>query len=126
MNKELMVFSLVLIVCLVNDANISAQDIFLREYWMDISGNSVSSLTSDSDYPYNPSGSNYLRSFEAPINWADNYGTRIRGYIQPPFDGNYTFWIASDNQSQLWLSTSLEPADVTLIASVPDWTRPRD
>ena len=127
MNKELIVyFSLTVMFCLAANTAVGAQDIFLCEYWMNISGNSVSDLTSDPDYPYNPSGSEYLAGFETPTNFANDYGTRVRGYIQPPYNGNYTFWIASDNQSQLWLSTSLDPADISLIASVPDWTRPRE
>lgn len=127
MKKESIVFFfLIFIVSSVNDTAVNAQDIFLREYWMNISGNSVTDLTSDPNYPYSPDGSAYLRSFETPINWADDYGTRVRGYIQPPSNGDYIFWIASDNQSQLWLSTSLDPADISLIASVPDWTRPRE
>jgi hypothetical protein len=124
--ESIVSFSLTVIICLAANTAVGTQNIFLREYWLDISGNSVSDLTSDPDYPYNPSGSEYLAIFETPTNFADNYGTRVCGYIQPPCDGNYTFWIASDNQSQLWLSTSLNPADVSLIATVPDWTRPRE
>jgi len=120
------IFFLTVTLCFTENAAVGAEDVFLREYWMNISGNSVSDLTSDPNYPENPSGSDYLSSFETPTNWADNYGTRVRGYIQPPSNGNYTFWIASDNQSQLWLSTSLDPADISLIATVPDWTLPRE
>ena len=35
---------------------------------------------------------------------ADNYGTRMRWYITAPATGNYTFWIAGDDNSELWLS----------------------
>lgn len=127
MDREwIVIFFLTVTFCLTENAVVGAEDIFLREYWMNISGNSVSNLTSNPNYPDNPIGSDYLRSFETPTNWADDYGTRVRAYIQPPFNGNYTFWISSDNQSQLWLSTSLDPADISLIASVPDWTRPRE
>jgi hypothetical protein len=57
--------------CLANNTSVSAQDIFLGEYWMSISGNSVSDLISNPDYPYNPSGSEYLVSFEMPTKFAD-------------------------------------------------------
>lgn len=43
--------------------------------------------------------------FEGSLDWADNYGTRIRGYVHPPATVNYVFWIASDDHSELWLST---------------------
>ncbi len=96
----------------------------LREYWTGVSGALVSELTSIPDYPDNPSGSDEPTSFEAPSNWADNYGTRMRGYIYPPTTGDYTFWIASDNGSELWLSTDDDPNNASKIADVPGWTRP--
>ncbi|MCB9157603.1 MAG: NPCBM/NEW2 domain-containing protein, partial [Caldilineaceae bacterium] len=34
-----------------------------------------------------------------------NYGVRIRGYVAPPRTGSYTFWIASDDNSELWFTT---------------------
>jgi hypothetical protein len=127
LSKDLtFIFFMAALLCLVAGSNISAEDIFLREYWMGISGNSVSDLTSDPNYPDSPTGSDYLNIFETPTNLADDYGTRVRGYIKPPYGGNYTFWISSDNQSQLWLSSDYDPANRVLIASVPDWTGPRD
>ena len=89
-----------------------------REHWNGISGTSVASLTGDADYPSNPDGVGLLSAFEAPMNWADNYGQRIRGYLRPPTTGNYSFWIASNDDSQLRLSTDSDPANATQIASV--------
>ncbi|MBN2684072.1 MAG: cellulase family glycosylhydrolase [Pontiellaceae bacterium] len=98
----------------------------LREWWEGISGTSVGSLTSNPNYPQNPSGSDYLGSLEAPSDWADNYGTRIRGYLHPSFDGVHTFWIAGDDNCELWLSSDENPANKIRIAYVPDWTGSRD
>ncbi len=67
-----------------------------------------------------------MASFEAPTDWADNYGTRARGYITAPNTGSFLFWIASDDNAELWLSTNDLPADKRLIASVPDWTNARE
>ena len=72
-----------------------------------------------------PNLTDTLPSFEAPTNWADNYGTRMRGYITAPVTGSYTFWIASDNNSELWLSINDNPANKVSIAAVPDWTDSR-
>ena len=48
MNKVLILwFSLTALMCLAKNSIVRADDIFLREYWMSISGNSVSDLTSD-------------------------------------------------------------------------------
>ncbi|MFN3486846.1 MAG: PA14 domain-containing protein, partial [Planctomycetota bacterium] len=40
--------------------------------------------------------------------------------------GAYTFWIASDDSSELWLSPDDNPAHRILIASVSGWTSPRE
>jgi hypothetical protein len=94
----------------------------LREWWMGVSGTAVSSLTSDINYPTNPNYRELITKLEAPTDWADNYGTRIRGYLYPPADGNYTFWIASDDASQLRLSTDADPCHAVQIAYVSTWT----
>ena len=95
------------------------------DYWLNVGGGAVSDLTSNANYPNNPSGSEVRASFEARNDWADNYGGRIRGYILPPATGSYTFWIASDDNSELWLSTGEDPANKAMIAHVPGWTPSR-
>jgi endoglucanase len=92
-----------------------------REWWMGISGSStVSSLTSDVNYPTNPNGRELITRLQGPTKWADYYGTRIRGYLYPPADGNYTFWISSAVRSELRLSTDTDPCHSVLIASEPN------
>jgi hypothetical protein len=104
-----------------------ATGFILREWWTGLgSGNLVSDLTSDINYPNNPNGRALITSLEGPTNWADNYGTRIRGFLYPPADGNYTFWIASDDYSQLWLSTDADPCHAVQIAYVSGWTNSRE
>ncbi len=83
------------------------------------------------DYPYYPSGRNICSSFEAPMNWGEYNLTRMRGYLHPQVTGVYTFWIASDNSSELWLSPNADPSKIRKIASIPrfgwvlahEWTR---
>ena len=98
----------------------------LREYWLGISGTAVSDLTNHSNFPDNPSGATFPTIFEGPTNWTNHYGTRMRGYIHAPYTGDYVFWIASDDNSELWLSTDPNPANKVLIAYVPVWTNPRE
>jgi hypothetical protein len=62
---------------------------------------------------------------ETPTDFAESYGTRLRGYLHPPATGRYTFWIASDDAGQLWLSEDATPERRRLIASVLDYTDPR-
>lgn len=93
-----------------------------REWWTGITGTTVASLTSNAAYPANPNGRDMLGSFEAPSNWDDSYGQRVRGFLTVPTTGQYRFAIASDDQSSLWLSTDANPASAVEIASQPDWT----
>jgi uncharacterized protein (DUF1800 family) len=107
----------------------TSADIIGRDYWTNITGGTVSNLTNNANYPNNPSGSDVLFSLEA-VGWvgstnaggtnriADNYGQRIRGFILPQSNGTYRFWIRSDRDSELWLSTSSNPATKVRIAYV--------
>jgi hypothetical protein len=98
----------------------------LYEYWFDISSTAVSALTSNPRYPDNPDEGEWQQRFEGHVDWRDNYGTRARGYLYPPATGDYTFWIAGDDECQLWLSTNDDPANVVRIANVSGWTPARD
>ncbi len=98
----------------------------LFERWTGISGGLVSDLTSNPAFPDNPTGGYRFSTLETPTNWTNSYGTRIRGYLHPPTDGSYTFWVASNDNSELWLSTDGNPANASLIANVPGWTNQRE
>jgi ELWxxDGT repeat protein len=99
----------------------SATGQILREVWTNIKGQSVSSIPVNTQ----PNSSGYLSLFEAPSNIGDYYGARIRGYLCAPRDGEYTFYISSDDQSELWLSDGPNPAHKTKIASVTGATSKR-
>ncbi|RMG87180.1 MAG: DUF11 domain-containing protein [Bacteroidetes bacterium] len=93
-----------------------------REVWTGISGTSVAQIPLNTP----PDLEDTRPIFEAPVNVMDNYGTRMRGYICPPQSGNYIFWISSDDNGELWLSTDADPANKLLIATVPSWTNSRE
>jgi hypothetical protein len=97
----------------------------LFEYFWGTDG-TVQSLLNLATFPNGPDQSELRTSLEGPTNWRDYYGTRVRGYLYPPATGDYTFWIASDDQSQLWLSTDENPANAVQIAGVEGWVPPRD
>jgi chitodextrinase len=94
----------------------------IREVWNGISGG----LVTDIPLSTAPSTTNELASIEGPTNVADNYGTRIRGYIVPSSSGNYTFYVAGDDNCQLFLSTNDDPANKSKIAEVITWTNSRE
>ncbi len=97
----------------------------LDEFYADISGSAITDLYNSSIYPGAPTEMSWLESFETPTNRAENYGQRVGGYLVPPETGAYTFWIASDDASELWLSTDDSYEGRQLIASMPSWARPR-
>jgi hypothetical protein len=99
-----------------------------REYWNDIPGSTLKDLRDHPSYPGSPSGAGTLLIFDAAHGFMDyeNYGERYRGYLCPPSDGGYTFWIAADDIAELYLSTDTNPANKTLIASVSKYTDYQD
>jgi signal transduction histidine kinase len=78
------------------------------------------------DYPDRPSGREIMDSFEAPTDWAKHYLTRMHGFLRPPQDGEYTFWIAGDDEAELLLSSNQEMANARKIAFAPRATWPRE
>ena len=99
----------------------------LREVYEGIGGASVSDLTSAPSFPNSPTSTGYVTdAFEAPTDILENYGQRLRGYLVPPVTGNYTFWIASDDGGELWLSATASPAERTRIATVNGWSSSRE
>ena len=96
----------------------------LREYWTGIPGITIAELVGERRFRGKPSGSEVLAKFQAPADWAEDYGSRLRGWVVPPQTGSYTFWLCSDDCSQLWLGTDDAPEGRTLVANVDSWTAP--
>lgn len=93
-----------------------------RQIWNGITGSSISNLTDLATYPYYPDGTESMTSLSSSANNGDNYGDRFVGYIIPPTSGAYVFYIASDDQSQFYLSVDESPDGKRLLASVSSWT----
>ena len=69
-----------------------------------------------------PAYTGTLTTFTTAQNVADNYSRKVNGYVVPQITGYYTFWIASDDDSDLYLSTDADPANKTQIAFVNGYT----
>src|ERR1043166_7986418 len=94
-----------------------------REVFANIGGSLVSDMTNNAAFPNSPTTEEVLTNgMDCPHDYLDNYGTRLRALITAPTNGAYTFWIASDDQSELYLSTDATPAHKVLIARVNAWT----
>ncbi|NVO20460.1 MAG: T9SS type A sorting domain-containing protein [Bacteroidetes bacterium] len=116
-----------IIVNLVQVSGCSATGYITYQIWNNIgNGIAVSALTSNINYPNNPSSTSTLTSMEAATNQSNNYGARIAGYICAPATGNYIFWIAADDNAELWLSTNNQPANKQKIAFHTGWTNSRE
>jgi hypothetical protein len=98
----------------------------IREYYTGITGSSVRDLVEDDNFPANPAYVEELNRLEAPVNVADSFGSRIRGFIHPRLSGEYIFWIAGNDNCELWLSEDIYPATAVKIAIVPGWTDIRE
>ncbi|MBR5737527.1 MAG: hypothetical protein IKX90_03065, partial [Verrucomicrobia bacterium] len=93
----------------------------LRQVWYDCSDN-LNTLTNKNTYPNYPDLTTTLTEFASPIDWGDYYGQKLSGFIIPPVTGDYTFWICSDDYSELWLSTDQTTRRKKRIAYLYGWT----
>ena len=94
----------------------------VQDKWNNIYSEDLNALKNHPFYPNNPDETTLLTRFETTDNLGENYGGRIHGWLYAPLTGDYTFWICSDDQGELWLSKDEEPRDVQLIAYVKDWS----
>lgn len=97
------------------------------ERWNNLSGTLVSNLTGNAAYPNSPTTRTTVTAFEIPVSGGDNYGSRVHGYLCVPKTGHYQFYIAGDDNAELWLSSDASPANLyaSPICRVPGWTASR-
>jgi uncharacterized protein (DUF1800 family) len=92
--------------------------------WRNVNGNLATIKTYATNGTPAPTESSTLLTVETKQTSPDqsNFGQWVRGWIIPPATGKYTFWIASDDAGELWLSPSAIPEAKQLIGSVSDYT----
>jgi|GEM_PF-2007496 hypothetical protein len=91
-----------------------------REVWNGIGGYEVRDFTNHPSFAGKPSFSELIRNADVKDDH-ENYGERLRGYVVPPQDGRYVFFLSADDKAELWLSTGADPAKKVKIADVFDW-----
>jgi len=94
----------------------------IADRWDNISGTNLSALKSDSRYPNNPTVSETVTQFAWDGPDTDNYGGRIEGWLYVPVTGDYTFWLNTDDNGELWLSIDDDSSNVRLIANESSYT----
>lgn len=102
----------------INVTNIGAK----LDMYTGISGTSISSVPAST---VTPNQIDYVTQTEAPVNRADSIAQRLQTYIVPKTTGTYYFYIASDDTSELYLTTTARTriAYLTAASSPRQWTK---
>lgn len=90
-----------------------------RDVWTSITGGTVAALTGHANFPKNPN----LSTWEQPstlsfMSRGDSYGQKLTGCFVPPHSGNWRLWIASDDASELWVSSDASRLNKSKVAFV--------
>lgn len=93
----------------------------LFEKWNNTTGD-----LGDFDYTTTPDETSNIPAFDIGENIGDNYNSRMTAVLSVPATGSYVFYVASDDDSQLFVSTDGIIANATMVASVSDWVSPLD
>lgn len=104
-------------------SDVHAQQGLLRQVYTNVFGG-VDGLLLSPDFPGNPSFTELIPEFRAASGTGTDYGQKISGYIVPPQTGEYTFWLASDDEGRLFLSQDENPENRQQIATVLTWVSP--
>jgi len=94
----------------------------IAERWNNIATTDLNALKNDPRYPNNPDVTETVTQFSWDGPDTDNYGGRIHGWLYVPATGDYTFWLNTDDQGELWLSTDDDSSNVKLIARESTYT----
>jgi hypothetical protein len=94
----------------------------IRGYcWTGIGGSDLKTLTSSAKYPRSPDHVFEAESLQLPKSFGNSYGTMMEGYLHPPVDGDYTFYIAADDCAEFWLSPDRDPEGAAVTARTGVW-----
>lgn len=91
---------------------------WIREWWFNVPGKSIDEARGNRTFLRGPSMVTVSRGPAAEAYTTDNYACRYRAYLTPKESGEYRFWIAGDDQVELWLSADGPKYRKQRIASV--------
>lgn len=87
--------------------------------WRNMYDVSLSELSAHEFFPNSPDVVQTIYSIDAPINYDNNIGGRIAGYIRINTTDSVQFNMTCNERGQFMLSTDDNPANLRLVASVP-------
>jgi hypothetical protein len=93
----------------------------IAERWNNIGSTDLNTLKNDPRYPNNPDVTETVTEFSWNGPDTDDYGGRIEAWIYAPGTGDYTFWLNTDDQGELWLSTDDDSSNAVLVALESSW-----
>ena len=70
----------------------------------------------------NPTVPRLISSLDITGGFGDNYAQRVSGWFKAPTSGNYTFYVASDDDADVFLSTDASAANKRMIAQETAWS----
>jgi hypothetical protein len=73
-----------------------------------------------------PDDQRLMALFEAPVNVAEGFTGRLRGYFVPPTSGDYVFYGSADDNARYYLSTDSDPANRKQIGAETAWSNNRE
>lgn len=79
------------------------------ERWDDIPGNRVSDLRNSELFQEGQSRAGIISGLATPAGDGADYGVRLRAWLIAPQTGEVRFAVASDDNSELWISPSEDP-----------------
>ncbi|MGJ8725682.1 MAG: DUF1800 family protein [Roseibacillus sp.] len=90
----------------------------IQQFWADLSGNDLTTLTNDPNFPDSPDGETRLSSLEPPLLSSSGFGFRMTTLVSPPQTGDYSFFLSSGSSAELSLSSDDSSTNLALIAQL--------
>jgi hypothetical protein len=97
----------------------------LVEYWQTNPYGSLNDVRNKGLLKTPPTETRCLSQLETPKNYAEKFVARLSGYLTPAETGEYTFYLAADDQGEFWLSSDDTPEKLALCVKTESYSNYR-
>ncbi len=87
-------------------------------YWRNLPDDSFGEMYADEYYPVKPDGSRIINSVLSPVNFDNDFGSIIRGFISVPSSESVLFNITGDDDIRFYLSSNENPTNLQMEAYI--------